>query len=339
MIRRLTLLRLGFAVVTGTVALADELPSYVPQPVTVPKDAPYVQPDGSILIVGNDGMEAMLQRFNELFIRTHPGLKFTLLLKGSSTGMGGLTANVSAFAPMGRDAWPVEVEPFRRLFGYLPIDIHIGRDGFAAPGRKNPPAVYVNAKNPLASLTLEQVAQIFTTGQPGGDLTHWNQISARGAERIIHPYGPRDDGGFVTALRAARMHDLPLARRYEGLAKFADVIRAVAEDANGIGITGYFDAAAVPAGVKRLALAETPDAPGSLASYDDVRAGRYPLAPFIRLYANQAPGAPLDPLVREYARLALSREGQAIIAALKDTEEGYVPLTAAEVAIEQAKLP
>ena len=42
---------------------------------------------------------------------------------------------------------------------------------------------------------------------------------------------------------------------------------------------------------------------------------------------------------KEYARLALSREGQAIIAALKDSEEGYVPLTAAEVAVELAKLP
>jgi len=321
-----------------TAGAADELPAYAPEPVVVPQDAPYVQSDGSILIVGNDGMEAMLGRFNELFVRTHPEFKFSLLCKGSSTGIGGLTAGVSVFAPMGRDAWPAEIEPFRRLFGYLPLDVHLGRDGFSAPGRKHPPAVYVNAKNPLAELTLDQVVRIFTAGQVGGDLTHWNQVSASGAERVIHPYGPRDDGGFATALRAARMNDLSFARRYEGFAKFADVIRAVADDANGIGLTGYFDAAAVPAGVKRLALAESPGATASLASYDDVRQGRYPLAPFIRLYANRAPGKPLDPLVREYARLALSREGQAIIAALKDTEEGYVPLTPAEVAEELKKL-
>ena len=328
-------------IVSAALAAAAEptLPAYEPQPVAVPKDAPYVQPDGSIFIVGNDGMEPMLARFNELFARTHPGIKFTLLCKGSSTGIGGLTAGVSAFAPMGREAWPTEVEPFRRLFGYLPADIHIGRGGFAAPGRKNPPAVYVNAKNPLARLTVDQVARIFTTGQAGGDLTHWSQVSAGGAERVIHPYGPRDDGGFATALRSARMNDLPFTRHYEGFAKFADVIRAVADDVNGIGLTGYFDAATVPPGVKRLALAEAADAPASLANYDEVSAGRYPFVPFIRFYVNRAPGVPLDPFIKEYARLALSREGQAIIAAMKDSEEGYVPLTAAEVAAELAKLP
>jgi phosphate transport system substrate-binding protein len=319
-------------------AADDSLPAYEPHAVTLPKAAPYVQADGSILIVGNDGMEPMLRQFNELFTRTHPGFTFTLLCRGSSTGIGGLTAGVSAFGPMGRGAWPVELEPFRRLYGYAPTDIRIGRDGYSAPSRKNPPAVYVNARNPLKSLTMAQVARIFTTGAADGDLSHWNQVMRGGAERVIHPYGPRDDGGSATALRNDFMGDLPFNRRYEALAKSADVLRAIADDVNGIGLTGYIDAAAVTPEVRLVALAVDDEAQPALPDYETVLAGRYPLTPFMHLYVNRAPGQPLDPFVKEYARLVLSREGQAIIAALRGSEEGYIPLTPAEVAAERAKL-
>ena len=334
-------LRIFFFGVTASCLLtaqATELPAYVPQPVAVPRNVPYVQPDGSILIVGNDGMEPLMRQFNELFARTHPGVTFTLLCKGSSTGICGLTAGVSVFAPMGRGAWPLEIEPFRRLHGYPPTDIRIGRNGYSGTGRKNPPAIYVHAKNPILSLSITQVSQIFTTGSPGGDLTHWSQVTPGGADRVIHLYGPRDDGGFATAMRSDVMADRPFSRRYEALVGSAAVISAVAGDEQAIGFAGHIDAGAVTSGVRLVPLtADEKDAP-ALPNYDEVVAGRYPLTPFMHLYVHRAPGQPLDPLIKEYARLVLSREGQAIIATQRGSEEGYMPLTAAEVATELAKL-
>jgi phosphate transport system substrate-binding protein len=53
---------------------------------------------------------------------------------------------------------------------------------------------------------------------------------------------------------------------------------------------------------------------------------------------NRAPGKPLDPFVKEYARLLLSREGQEVVAAQKNTPKGYLPLSAKEVAEELIKL-
>src|SRR5262249_839430 len=141
---------------------------------------------------GNDGMKEMLEQLNALFEKSHPGVRFTMKLEGSSTGIGALSAKVSAFAPMGREAWPTDLGGFREAHGFLPTDVHVGWDGYArGVGHKNPPGVYVNAKNPLAGLTMQQVTRIFTQGAPGGDITHWHALGVKGewAERQIHVYG------------------------------------------------------------------------------------------------------------------------------------------------------
>src|SRR5262249_35808456 len=129
-------------------AAIQKLPAYQPRPVAPPKDAPYVLADGSIYLAGSDGMAELLTKFNALFIKTHPDFKFKLLIKGSAaTALGGLSSGVSAFALTAREAWPLELRPFRQLYGYGPAEIRIGRNGYCAPGRTCPPGIYVNAKN------------------------------------------------------------------------------------------------------------------------------------------------------------------------------------------------
>ena len=49
-------------------------------------------------------------------------------------------------------------------------------------------------------------------------------------------------------------------------------------------------------------------------------------------------GLAVDPLAKEYLRLALLREGQAIIDAQHDREEGYLPLSLQDLQAERKKL-
>ncbi|MEO6873581.1 MAG: substrate-binding domain-containing protein [Opitutaceae bacterium] len=327
---------IGLALAAAALAPAQ---SYVPHAVEVPKGASYVLADGAISIVGNDGMEDLLNKWNELFTKTHPGFKFTMLLKGSSTGIGGLTAGVSAFGPMGREAWPTDVAGFKETFGYEPFDVRIGWGGYSRPKHKNPPAIYVNAGNPLAGLTVAQVARIFTHGAPGGDVTSWGQLGVKGAwaHRAIHLYGPRDEGGFATSIRTSLLGKRPFAPVYEGLPKLADVIAAVAADPFGIGLVGFFDSSAMPE-VRIVPLAAGTGASYALPTDANVSAGLYPLTPALHIYVNRAPGRPLDPLVKEYLRLVLSPEGQAVIAAEKDSDNGYLPLSPSAAAQELTRL-
>ena len=84
-----------------------------------------------------------------------------------------------------------------------------------------------------------------------------------------------------------------------------------------------------------FALAETAAGPYMEGGEEEVASGRYPLDRSVDLAIRRVPGEPLDPFVKEYLRLILSKEGQAIVAAESD---GYVPLNAAQVAAERAKL-
>jgi phosphate transport system substrate-binding protein len=306
----------------------------------IPRDAPYVLADGSVYVVGDKTLEPVLTRLNALFTRAHPEIRFTMLLRDPPVGIDGIIARVSLFAPVAHDAWESEIDPFKRLNGFHPLDIRIGRLGHAGPGRENPPAIYVNAANPLRSLTIDEVGRIFTTGRLPSDLRHWRQLGVGGEWRkhSIHAYGTRDDGMTVTALRIARFGGRPFARHYEALENDADVLEAVASDRYGIGLAGSIDSRSVPHDVRLVPLAIDAGTPPSTGDYESVRAGRYPLSPFLHIYVGAASGRNVDPVVKEYLRLALSRQGQQVLEQLSGGREGFVPLTAQESALELAKI-
>ena len=131
---------------------------------------------------------------------------------------------------------------------------------------------------------------------------------------------PKD--GFMTPDgKAVKLAD------FKGFAQSRDVVTAVAADPQAIGFAAAMRS--VP-GVKMLALARASGVPVE-PTEDSIRAGTYPLDRFLLIYAR----LPLEPWVREYLRFGLSREGQELIA--RGTL-GYLPLNAAELAAERAKL-
>jgi phosphate transport system substrate-binding protein len=291
--------------------------------------ANYTDASGAIQIVGNDGMESVLEGFNALFAQTHPELRFKLYLRGSSTAIPALTSGISAFAPMGRDIWPTDRTNFKNAHGYEPVDIKIGYAGWGPrTSFKTPPAVYVNQANAIAGLTLAQLRQVLVMGEPGGDVTKWAQLTgdSKQVPRQIHIYGLADNGGFATAFRVAYLNGLPFSGRYETLPSAAEVLRAVAADPYGLGFVGWVNADKVP-GVKLLPLAASEGQAYATPSQQDLTENRYPLTAYLHLYIDKAPGHPVAPWLIDYLKLALSAPGQAVVASQKDKEGGFLPLS------------
>jgi phosphate transport system substrate-binding protein len=322
---------------------------------TPPKDAPYVLSDGSIYIAGNDLIEPFLDQINDRFAEQHHGFAFKMDSLSSGVAIAGIVSGKSAFGPTARDVTFIEKDAFASVYGYPVTDVLIGWDNSPDADRfppgKFPPTVWVNAKNPVASLSLEQVAAIFTSGSPKGDITRWGQIrfheapvgnnGADYAKREIHVYIPSLHGLPVVSTNRARFGDnLTWTRRAEYLPLMEDVVNAVANDPFGIGITGWFP---IDEGwdrqlelgpkIRLLPLSVTAESKSSHGGPGDL----YPLAGGLHLLINRAPGKPIDPWLKEYVRLILSKEGQDILGSMTKTD-GFIPLTPAEAEKELQKV-
>jgi phosphate transport system substrate-binding protein len=323
--------------VTGHAENAHDMTSDLPPLATVSAAA------DTITLVGGNGMAEWATALNQLFQHTYPHARTRMAMQGSATAMPALTAGIADLAPMTRVAFSGERAGFKQQYGYQPEVIRIGYQGYAPRQTGNvPPAVYVNRRNPLPGLTVKQLARVFTSGAPEGDINLWSQLAPAAvpqecAARVIHVYGGRDDGGALTALRQSQFGGHPFAVRYEALADDAAVLDAVADDVCGIGLTGWANPRPVAAQVRLLALG-TVEGHYSEPTYEAVAEGRYPLSPHLLVYFNHREGQPLPANVKAYLTMALSDKGQAILAKLKDNDGGFVPLAPAELARERARL-
>ncbi|WP_416424199.1 substrate-binding domain-containing protein [Pseudomonas sp. App30] len=302
-----------------------------------PANASYLTADGAIAIIGNDGMQPLIEQLNALFIRQHPGFRFAVTAKGSSVGLPALTAGATAIAPLSREPWLGDLHGYEQVFGQAPLDIRIGYSGHGPrTNGKTPPAVYVHPDNPLKQLTVEQLAKLATAGQPGGDINTWGQLGLTGdwALRRIHVYGLRDDGGFATNQRMDRFGGRPFSPHYEALDSVGAVLKAVASDSHGIGLTGWANGAKLAPGLHIVPLASKAGEAAHGPALADVAAGAYPLSSYLHLFVGNAPA----PFIKAYLQMALSDEGQALVRAQTASAEGYVPLSAADLARERQKL-
>lgn len=309
---------------------------------TAPVDPalPSYQPQGSLSgelrSVGADVMDVVTLGWLELFRAAHPKVVASLEARAPGTAVPALVSGLGQVGPVARELFPYEVQQFTEKFGYPPTLIRVATASFNHMGTAQSLAIVVNDENPLAALTLEQVREIFAKD---GAITKWGQLGLTGdwAERPIELWGVRRINGVANYLRerclGGREFRSGINERYtQDNVHALDVITAgIAGSRFALGYSGL---SSLRPGVKAIALAERPGLTPVLPTLDAVTSHAYPLSRFVYLVINRPPGAPLEPNVKEFLRLVLSREGQAVVA-----RQGlYLPLTAAMVAEERAKL-
>ena len=303
----------GLALACRLLAAPDPTPwIYAPRPVAVPSEAGYVGADGTIAVVGYNDMEEMLQALNTRFTAGHPGFKFALALKGTRTAPPALAKGVSAFAPMGAEFSPHELADYRAATGGEPRLFRVAHCSLNPKALSGPLAIIVHQDNPLTSLTLAEVADIFSGRNSRG----------------LHPCGLAPGTALALFLRRQALGGKDFVPGFKGFPQSREVVGEVARDPQAIGFTA---AMRVMPGVKVLALSRAAGSAPVELNEGSIRAGAYPLDRFLLIYAR----GPLEPWIREYLRFVLSQEGQEVIA--RGTL-GYLPLNAVELVAERAKL-
>jgi phosphate transport system substrate-binding protein len=293
---------------------------------TIPAYARASGVSGSINSVGSDTMNNLMALWGEGFRKMYPNVKIQIEGKGSTTAPPALIAGTSQLGPMSRAMKPTEIDQFEQKYGYKPTQVRTSYDALA---------VWVNKDNPLEKLTLAQVDAIFSKGRKRGhksDLKTWGQLGLTGdwAARPISLYGRNSASGTYGFFKEHVLQNGDYKDTVKEQPGSASVVQGVTEDRFGIGYSGI---GYRTSGVKALTLAEKEGGTFFDGSYENVTGGKYPLWRFLYLYVNKAPGKPLDPLVKEFVKLILSREGQEVV-----VKDGYLPLSAAVVKEELARL-
>jgi len=281
---------------------------------------------GNISSIGSDTLNNLMTLWAESFNKFYPNAKIQIEGKGSSTAPPALIAGTAQLGPMSREMKGTEVDAFEKKYGYKPTPIRTSVDALA---------VFVNKDNPLKCMTIAQVDAAFSKSRRWGykeDIKTWGQLGLTGewAAKPISLYGRNSASGTYGFFKEHSLKNGDYKDEVKEQPGSASVVQGVTVDRFAMGYSGIGYATA---GVRAVPLAEKAGAKCYEADPDNAYAGTYPLSRFLFVYLNKAPGKPLDPLTREFAKTILSKQGQEVV--IKD---GYFPIPASIAKEELAKI-
>lgn len=282
--------------------------------------------EGTLSAAGSDTMLQLQTLMAEAFKRHHPDVVIQVEGKGSATAPTALLESTIQIANMSRGIASGEADAFAERFGYEPIRVNVAMDAVA---------LFVHRDNPVPSLTLRQLDAMFSSQRRCGgvrDLVEWGQLGLEGhfAGAPISLYGRNAVSGTFALFRERVLCRGSFKATVKEQPGSASVVQGVENDRYGIGYSGI---GYRTSGVRVVPLAVTEGEAPVLPGADHVANGRYPLARFLQVYANKAPGQSLDALTLEYLRFMLSAEGQAVV-----ERAGFFPLKQAMAERELARL-
>jgi phosphate transport system substrate-binding protein len=281
---------------------------------------------GNLSSIGSDTLNNLMTLWAEKFNKMYPNVKIQIEGKGSSTAPPALISATAQLGPMSRAMKGSEIDEFERKFGYKPTQVRVAVDALA---------VFVNKDNPIACLTMQQVDGAFSKSRRTGykeNVKSWGQLGLTGdwANRPVSLFGRNSASGTYGFFKEHVLKNGDYKDEVKEQPGSASVVQGVTVDRYAMGYSGIGYATA---GVRALPLAAKQGDKCHPASPEEAYSGNYPLSRFLYVYVNRAPGKALDPLVGEFLKLILSKEGQEVV-----VKDGYFPLPSKIEQEELAKL-
>jgi phosphate transport system substrate-binding protein len=254
-------------------------------------------PSGKITIRGSNTVgEELAPALIAEYKKAHPNAVFDLETKGTPYGFGALAGGFCDIA--GASRLPSKDEAEVLQFRNTELNDHvIGAYSVA---------VVVNAANPVANLTREQVRDLFI-----GVITNWSAVG--GPDAPVHLFARDPISGTYIGFKELAMENKPYAPEQNLFTNYQGIVAGVAKDADGIGYSSLELAAS--SGVKAVSIG------GIAPGVESVNSGEYPYARKLHLFTSKGHEAP-DAL--DFIRFVLSERGQKILA-----ETGNTPLAKA----------
>ena len=180
-------------------------------PATGTQTAEETKLSGTVVTNGSTSMESVMGALIEAFKEVQPDVQIQYTGSGSSAGITSAQDGTADIGLASRDLKDDETGVKK---------ITVAKDGIA---------IIVNPDNPVADLSIEQIAQIFT-----GEITNWSELG--GSDGQVVPIGREAGSGTRDGFES--ITDTEDACKYQNeLTSTGEVIASVASNPNAIGYT------------------------------------------------------------------------------------------------------
>ena len=237
----------------------------------------------TISVGGSTSVTPLMELFQAEYQRLHPNVSITISGTGSGDGITGAAAGTYDIGMSSRELRPAE------LAG---LNVHVvAIDGIA---------VILNSSNPVSSLSIEQIRDIYT-----GTITRWEQLGADtngktgGIAVVSREPGSGTRGAFQEILGFSDADLVSSAIQFDGTGA---VRSSVAGNADAI---GYISIGSLDASIKPLSVG------GVAPNVANVRNGSYTVTrPFILMTRS---GVALPTAAQAFLNWAMSPQSQNIV--------------------------
>ena len=263
-------------------------------------------PETIIRVEGSDTMVNVAQAWAENYHKLHPQISVQVLGGGSGVGIASLVDDNCDLANTSRKMTSDEIARAEQTRHAAPIEHVVGFDALA---------IYVHKDNPIESISLEQLAEIY--GQ-GGNLTKWSQLGVKipsGNDKIVWLNRQSSSGtyAYFREVILGKKKDYRLGSINTSGSK--DVIFIVA---NTPGAIGYSGMGYTTDQVKMLKVSRKTGETGISPSVENAQNHAYPITRPLQIYTIGEPQGE----AKKYLDWIDSKQGQQVVSDL-----GYVPVS------------
>ncbi len=250
-----------------------------------------------ITVKGSDTMVILAQRWAEVYMKKNKNVVIQVTGGGSGTGISALINGTTDICNSSRPMKKEEKIKLKEKYGSPGIEIKVAVDGLS---------IYVNEKNPINELSVEQVRDIYT-----GKINNWKEVG--GPDAKIIRYSRENNSGTYVYFKDEVLLGADFHPSTQNLPGTAAVVNAVSKDKNGIGYGG----AAYGKGIKELKIKKDSNSPAYAPTIENIRKGLYPISRFLYMYTRTKP----EGEVKKFIDWVLSEEGQKVV-----SQVGYFPI-------------
>jgi len=254
---------------------------------------------------GSDTLVNVAQAWAEAYQEVHPGVVVAVSGGGSGTGIAALINGTVDIANASRTIKDKEIELAQKN-GQNPVQHVVGFDALA---------VYLHPDNPIDTLSLDQLAEIYGDG---GSYLNWTDLGVevpgcQGQEIVV--VSRQNNSGTYAYFREAVLGDGDYRLGTRDMHGSKDVVDLVENTPCAIGYSGL---AYATDHVKLACIATETGGECVSPSEETALDGTYPIARPLFMYTNGEATGP----IADYLNWILSEEGQCII-----MRKGYAPVS------------